>query len=291
MVAWMIPAAMVAASAIAGGASYLGSRQQNSANQAMNAGQMKYNWDVTQWEMANQRDMFQQSQDFNRTEALAQRDWATELSNTSYQRARRDMLAAGLNPILAYQQGGASSPSGQAASIGTPNASSHAAPAVHRMENALGPAVSSAMQAASTIGSLYQTEATIDQTRAQTGLTQAQEEQSRTAAALNSAQTAAELKRAGLLRAQQAESIVMPSLRNAQTTATNAQAALAGQQTATEREREQLTRDQQWETIQRGHRQAEETRQINRYGIHGGQIPGIGSSLGQLGEQLRRHVW
>lgn len=37
-----------------------------------------------------------------------------EMSNTSYQRAKEDMEAAGLNPALMYSQGGASTPQGAA---------------------------------------------------------------------------------------------------------------------------------------------------------------------------------
>lgn len=54
---------------------------------------------------------------FNSTEALANREWQERMSNTAYQRAVKDMREAGLNPILAFQNGGASTPGGSAATI------------------------------------------------------------------------------------------------------------------------------------------------------------------------------
>lgn len=50
-------------------------------------------------------------------EARANREWQERMSNTAYQRAVRDMRLAGLNPMLAFGQGGASTPSGNVADV------------------------------------------------------------------------------------------------------------------------------------------------------------------------------
>lgn len=55
---------------------------------------------------------------FNASEAQKQRDFEERMSSTAYQRAVQDMQKSGINPVLAFSQGGASTPSGSSASSG-----------------------------------------------------------------------------------------------------------------------------------------------------------------------------
>lgn len=64
---------------------------------------------------------------YNSAEAAKNREWQEQMSNTAYQRAVKDMRAAGINPILAYTQGGASTPAG---AQGTASAANITAPSV-----------------------------------------------------------------------------------------------------------------------------------------------------------------
>lgn len=97
----------VSSAAALGGSilSYEGQRQANQANIDIAARNTAFN--ATEAARARQ---------FNHDEAQLQRDYETQMSNSAYQRAVKDMEAAGINPMLAVSQGGATTPPGATAS-------------------------------------------------------------------------------------------------------------------------------------------------------------------------------
>lgn len=66
-------------------------------------------------QMAFQAQQNQQAMAFNAEEAQKNRDWQTQMSNTAHQREVKDLIKAGLNPVLSANAG-ASTPSGATAS-------------------------------------------------------------------------------------------------------------------------------------------------------------------------------
>lgn len=214
--------ASVASAAIAGGASMYGANQANQTNIDLNAAnrefqsneaktQRDYNAGLFASQQGQAWDMFKSTQDFNsaqaaeaatrnqnlqwlqwdqaHNEAMYARDWTANMSNTAYQRATADMRAAGLNPLLAYSQGGAATPGAAAPTLGSassPSASSGGGSSpsplgyqrpqgsVAQVQNVMGGAVGSALQAGSLISTIEQMRAATRKTEADTAVSRAQ---------------------------------------------------------------------------------------------------------------------
>lgn len=198
---------------------------------------------------------------FNREEADRQRGWSEALSNSAYSRAMADMRHAGLNPILAYSQGGASSPGGASASIGSGGFSggSSSAPSGSAatgqkadVENIVSPAVASAMQASQLVLGLRQLEANIDRTKAETSRIGADEDLLR--------------KRTGLTMRESTTEGERPPLVTAHTAESRARSRLLGAETATELERPGLVAAQRGLSSAQATGQEFENRRWERWG-------------------------
>lgn len=161
----------IAGPLVAGVSSLIGQNSANAANAAM--------VDRTNAFNANQAAL---ARTFNAGEAEKNRQFQDHESSTAWQRGVADIKAAGLNPALAYGQGGASAPSGSTAS--SPSASGVTA----RMDNSVGAGVASALSAADFVQRAQTNEATRQQIAAQTDLTRAQADNTRTLMAANLAE-------------------------------------------------------------------------------------------------------
>lgn len=103
------------------GGSYNRSSAQSISNVAGNAASAR-SQQMANIANASAYSNWQAAADFNADQARIQREWAEHMANTQYQRAVKDMRAAGLNPILAVSNGitGAGVTSGANAVMGNP---------------------------------------------------------------------------------------------------------------------------------------------------------------------------
>lgn len=105
-----------------------------------------------------------------------QKNWENQqyMSNTAYQRAMQDMRAAGLNPILAYQQGGANANAGGMSSAASGSLSDPMPQNPQgELGRGIGRAVSSGLEAATSVQGLrnaQSTQALTDATAAKTAV-------------------------------------------------------------------------------------------------------------------------
>lgn len=220
------------------------------------SGQQQQNWQSQQWAQQNMQTM----NAFNAEQAQKQMDFQERMSSTAYQRAMGDMRAAGLNPILAYKQGSASTPGGAMASANQPMGAQF-----NNAMEGLGEGVKTASQAARVHADLEQIKA---DTQNKTSTTE-----------LNKANTL--LSAASAVRTQQETATSAAQMHRA-----NAETALTTEQMKTPEAQRALFGAQSHSAFQSGEFSRAQKEQLEKFGP-GWIGQNVLSPVDRIGQMLR----
>lgn len=207
---------------ISGALSLIGTNMTNQANREAAERQMAFQASQTLQQNEFSAQQAGINRDWQANQAQVTRDWEAKMSNSAYQRASADMYAAGLNPVLALNRGGASTPN-----VGTPGGATASTPspasgASWRAENALGQAAASALSTVTTMANARETVARAEQSGAMIPAIEATTALDVQRKAESAANTALSLERA---RTEASEAATRGPLREAEIAAARASAS------------------------------------------------------------------
>lgn len=145
-------------SLITGGLSFLGQQNTNELNAQIAQNNSAFNAEQAVLNRQFNSAEAQKTREFTDSQVQRQMDFQAYNQDTVWQRGVQDMQKAGLNPMLAYSQGGNPSSAGAAASGAQATGSAAQAVQPVAMQNAAGAGVAAAAQAAQTQATQAQTD-------------------------------------------------------------------------------------------------------------------------------------